>query len=95
MDKPLRRRRDKNGGCCMDEKIQAKVRTLAIDQIERHILLCCNQTKPKCCDRDTGLASWSFLKQRLDELKPSGAGGIYHTKANCLRICTWGPVAVV
>jgi (2Fe-2S) ferredoxin len=25
----------------------------------------------------------------------AGQGGVYRTKANCLRICTGGPVAVV
>jgi (2Fe-2S) ferredoxin len=35
------------------------------------------------------------LKGRLDELGLSGEGGIYRTKANCLRICARGPVAVV
>ena len=41
------------------------------------------------------MASWNFLKRRLDELGLSGAGGIYRTKANCLRICQEGPIAVV
>lgn len=70
-------------------------RELALDSIRRHIFLCCDQTKPNCCEKEAGLASWSFLKRRLDELKLSGAGGIYRTKANCLRICQDGPIAVV
>jgi (2Fe-2S) ferredoxin len=61
----------------------------------RHIFLCCDQTKPKCCDRDTSLESWQFLKQRLLELGLSEAGGVLRTKADCLRICVDGPVAVV
>jgi (2Fe-2S) ferredoxin len=32
---------------------------------------------------------------RLDELGLAGEGGVYRTKANCLRICQQGPVAVV
>jgi (2Fe-2S) ferredoxin len=63
--------------------------------IRRHIFLCCDQGNPKCCDRPRSLAAWEFLKRRLDELGLSGQGGIYRTKANCLRICTGGPVAVV
>ena len=35
------------------------------------------------------------MKKRLDELGLVGEGGIYRTKANCLRICQQGPVAVV
>ena len=39
--------------------------------------------------------AWEYLKRRLDELELTGPGGVYRTKANCLRICTGGPVAVV
>lgn len=62
---------------------------------QRHILLCCDQTKPKCCAPDVGLAAWDFLKKRLSELGLSESGGILRTKANCLRVCLHGPVAVV
>ena len=61
----------------------------------RHIFLCADQTTPKCCDRETSLASWDYLKRRLRELGLSEAGGIFRTKANCLRICREGPIAVV
>ena len=57
--------------------------------------LCCDQTTPKCCQKDRGLAAWAYLKQRLRELKLSEQGGILRTKANCLRICEGGPIAVV
>ncbi len=65
------------------------------DRILRHIFLCCDQTDPKCCDREAGLASWAFLKERLDALQLTGAGGVYRTKVDCLRICRQGPIAVV
>ena len=61
----------------------------------RHIFLCCDQTTPKCCDKERGLAAWDFLKRRLKELGLSEQGGIMRTKANCLRICEGGPIAVV
>jgi (2Fe-2S) ferredoxin len=61
----------------------------------RHIFLCCDQTKPNCSSREQSLAAWEYLKARLDELGLTGAGGVYRTKANCLRICTGGPIAVV
>ena len=35
------------------------------------------------------------IKGRLKELGLSDQGGIYRTKANCLRICEGGPIAVV
>ncbi len=75
--------------------ITALVKLHCVEQIERHIFLCCDQTEAKCCDKETGLESWSFLKNRLDELGLSRAGGVYRTKANCLRICSDGPIAVV
>jgi (2Fe-2S) ferredoxin len=69
--------------------------TIGIPVARRHILLCCDQTNPKCCDKDRSLAAWNFLKRRLKELKLSEQGGILRTKANCLRICEGGPIAVV
>lgn len=61
----------------------------------RHIFLCCDQTNPKCCDKERGIAAWDFLKKRLKELGLSDRGGVLRTKANCLRICEGGPIAVV
>ena len=62
---------------------------------KRHIFLCCDQTTPKCCDRKASLEAWKFLKRRLKELGLSGAGGVCRTKADCLRVCEDGPIAVV
>jgi (2Fe-2S) ferredoxin len=66
-----------------------------IPTLRRHIFLCCDQTSPQCCDKVRSLEAWNFLKRRLDELKLTGQGGVYRTKANCLRICRDGPIAVV
>ena len=67
-----------------------------VPTIERHIFLCCDQTKPKCCERDKSLEAWAYLKRRLKELGLSGQGKrVYRTKANCLQICEGGPIAVV
>lgn len=71
------------------------VETLGIDRATRHIFLCCDQTNPKCCAKDRGLQAWDYLKRRLKELNLSGQGGILRTKANCLRVCEGGPIAVV
>jgi len=68
---------------------------LGIPAARRHIFLCTDSTKPKCCERERSLAAWNYLKARLAELGLSEAGGIARTKANCLRICTDGPIAVV
>jgi len=69
--------------------------SIGIPLARRHILLCCDQTEPKCCDRQRGLIAWDFLKRRLKELKLSEQGGVLRTKVNCLRICEGGPIAVV
>jgi (2Fe-2S) ferredoxin len=68
---------------------------VGITAARRHIFLCCEQTKPKCCDRDRSIVAWDYLKSRLSELGLSEAGGVLRTKANCLRVCESGPVAVV
>ncbi len=77
------------------ESQRAKARAVGVHAIKRHIFLCCDQTKPKCCDRERSLVAWEYLKKRLQELGLSEDGGIYRTKANCLRICEGGPTAVV
>lgn len=69
--------------------------SIGVPVAKRHIFLCCDQTKPKCCDRKEGLESWDYLKHRLKELNLTHEGGVYRTKANCLQICEKGPIAVV
>lgn len=76
-------------------ELTERAQIMGVPTIRHHIFLCCDQTKPKCCSKEDGLAAWNYLKQRLDELNLTGAGGIYRTKANCLRICQKGPIAVV
>ncbi len=80
----------------MSAKLGIVAKNLGVPSIERHIFLCCDQTDPQCCEKEEGLASWNFLKSRLDELGLTGRRAkVYRTKANCLRICDKGPVAVV
>jgi (2Fe-2S) ferredoxin len=68
---------------------------VGLPQAKRHIFLCADQTNPKCCDKDRGIAAWEHLKSRLKALRQSEQGGVQRTKANCLRLCTGGPIAVV
>lgn len=72
-----------------------KVEELKIGEVRRHIFLCADQTDPKCSRKDDSLDSWSFLKRRLSELGLVDDGTVYRTKANCLRVCQQGPIAVV
>jgi (2Fe-2S) ferredoxin len=77
------------------DAIRAKAESVGVGATRRHIFLCCDQTTPKCCDRERSLEAWDYLKRRLTELGLSEQGGIYRTKANCFRICQNGPIAVV
>lgn len=75
------------------------------ETIDRHVFLCAMSEKQKCCAREKGVASWRFLKRRLNELKLAGpkrinpegrpCGGVQRTKADCLQVCAAGPIAVV
>jgi (2Fe-2S) ferredoxin len=82
-----------------DQVVFARMQQVAADigvpAGRRHIFLCCDQTKPKCCDRERSVVAWEYLKRRLKEMGLSERGGILRNKANCLRICEGGPIAVV
>ena len=79
----------------MDE-LEKTVQALGLDKYQRHIFLCADQTESKCCEKEAGLASWDFLKNRLKELGLAGPEPtVFRTKANCLRVCLRGPIAVV
>ena len=78
-----------------DENLDEILSRLGVPVIRRHIFLCCDQTKPRCSEKESSLESWAYLKKRLVELGLTGAGGIYRTKANCLQVCTQGPIAIV
>jgi len=81
---------------------------------KRHIFICVDPTKPqeksRCCSKEVGLASWEYLKRRLNEISldsslsnTSEASLVQQdswlcplrTKADCLQICKSGPIAVV
>lgn len=62
--------------------------------VSRHIFLCATPSKPKCvADISDGATSWKFLKRRLSELRLDRT--VLRTKADCLRVCTRGPIALV
>src|SRR5271169_6284797 len=75
------------------ERLTQLAAGLNVPKIQRHIFLCADQTQPKCCSREAGVEAWSYLKKRLAEL--GLLDRVYRTKANCLRICEQGPIAVV
>lgn len=71
------------------------VEKLKIGQKGLHIFLCADPSNPKCCHKDAGLIAWDYLKRRAEEINLNGSVHILRTKANCLRVCTKGPIAVV
>jgi len=71
----------------MSDELKQKAAGLGVGKLRRHIFLCCDQTKPKCCDKETGLRSWEYLKLRLKQSGLVAGGGVMRTKANCLQIC--------
>lgn len=80
----------------MTEPLAHAVKSLGLQRYRRHIFLCADQTEPKCCAKAAGLEAWEFLKRRLKELGLAGPEPVvYRTKANCLRVCVCGPIAVV
>jgi (2Fe-2S) ferredoxin len=68
--------------------------------VSHHLLLCATPSKALCCpDPAVGAASWDALKRLVRELgleDPARPGGIVlRSKADCLRICTEGPVLLI
>jgi len=79
-----------------DEQLQKVSSALGLEKFKRHIFICADQSEPKCCAKEAGLESWAFLKKRLKELDLVGSEPeVFRTKANCLRACVNGPIAVV
>ncbi len=75
--------------------LSERVAKLGLADIRRHIFLCADPTKPKCCSKKDSLQVWEYLKKRLDSLGLSRQGGVCRTKANCLQVCIYGPIVVV
>jgi (2Fe-2S) ferredoxin len=96
------------------ERLTQIADALSIPRVQRHIILCADQTNPKCAPREETNKLWRHLKGRLKELDAAsappkwqgdmghdpdpvepGTGTVLRTKADCLRICEQGCIAVV
>lgn len=77
------------------DRARMALRQLGGAAIARHIFLCAESEKGKCCSRKAGAESWKYLKKRLSQLRLADRGGVARTKADCLRVCEAGPIAVV
>ncbi|EDO65532.1 conserved hypothetical protein [Francisella tularensis subsp. holarctica FSC022] len=64
----------------MTATLETKATNLGLDNIQKHIFLCCDQERQKCCAGDVSLKAWEYLKKRLQELSLSQNGHIYRTK---------------
>jgi (2Fe-2S) ferredoxin len=81
----------------VEPDLEKAAAALGLNVYRHHVFLCADQTEPKCAPKEKGLESWEFLKRRLKELNLAvGAEPlVYRTKANCLRVCAHGHIAVV
>lgn len=97
-----------------NERLIQIAEALSIPRVQRHIILCADQTNDKCAPREDTNRLWTHLKNRLkqtelatappkwqgdlsvdpDPVEP-GRGTVLRTKADCLRICEQGCIAVV
>ncbi len=96
-----------------DDRLADIADSLSIGRLRRHLILCADQTTPRCADYEVTHRVWTYTKRRLKDLglasapvawqgDPSAApvprpgdGCVLRTKADCLRICERGPIAVV
>ena len=77
----------------MTDPLDQAIHVLHLGTNRRHIFLCVGG---KCADSALQQESWTFLKRRLRELGLADRdGGVLRTKADCLRVCVEGPIALI
>jgi len=73
--------------------LDTALQKLHLGRQQRHVFLCVGG---KCASQQQSEQSWDHLKRRLKELGLHDvAGGVLRTRADCLRVCVAGPIAVV
>jgi (2Fe-2S) ferredoxin len=55
------------------ERLEAIASALGIGRLQRHVLLCAEQSKSRCAVYEEGAAVWLHLKRRLKELDLASA----------------------
>ena len=55
------------------KRLTAISQSLGIGALGRHILLCAEQSTPRCCSAEEGRVVWRYLKSRLKELELASA----------------------
>lgn len=77
----------------LDKQLARMSKKLELESYRRHIFLCVGGT---CAESEEQTRAWSFLKSRLAELNLVDVeGGVFRSKAECLRVCIDGPIALV
>jgi (2Fe-2S) ferredoxin len=77
----------------LPDPLDSALEKLQLGRQSRHVFLCVGG---KCAPREEALKSWEHLKRRLAEPGlQAAAGGVLRSKADCLRVCVAGPIAVV
>ena len=56
-----------------EERLDAISEALSIPRVQRHILLCADQTTPRCAPFEVTHALWNHLKRRLKDLDLASA----------------------
>ena len=72
----------------MTDPVQEGLKKAGVATARRHLFVCLG---PTCCALATGQETWEYMKRRLKE---TGLP-VMRTKADCLRICSQGPVLVI
>ena len=81
-------------GLSMDDARLTQIsEKLHLEDFTRHIFLCVGG---KCAREEVQQEVWDFLKKRLRELDLVDVDrAVFRSKADCLRVCAAGPIAVV
>jgi (2Fe-2S) ferredoxin len=66
--------------------LREQAERLGIHAMQRHILLCCDQSKPKCSTREASLESWEYLN--CLQLCMHGPVAVVYPEGTWYRNCT-------
>ena len=51
-----------------DDRLDLTADALSIGRLRHHVVMCADQTTPRCCSREESAEVWRYLKRRLKEL---------------------------
>ncbi len=62
-----------------DPRLESIADALSIGRLQRHIVLCADQTTPRCSNREESIEVWRYLKSRLKELGLASAPPVWRS----------------